>query len=167
MSGAKEAIVMGMETFTGSVLHTIDPKGRIFIPANYREALGNSFTICLNNDLRTIALYPKERWDEKCRELRMIPDADRRGRNYVRYILKHAYTDMSLDSQGRILIPSDLRQDFLKESKEGRFIGVGDYLELWNPDSYNGLEMEENELIDGTLDYIYQTYFRVKANADA
>ena len=49
-----------MESFTGSAVHTIDPKGRVFIPTNYREALGSDFTIALNNDLRTIAMYPRE-----------------------------------------------------------------------------------------------------------
>ena len=62
--------------FTGSAKHTLDPKGRIFIPANYREALGENFTIGLNNDLRTIAFYPKERWDEKLTQLSVIPETD-------------------------------------------------------------------------------------------
>ena len=66
-----------MESFTGSAVHTIDPKGRVFIPTNYREALGSDFTIALNNDLRTIAMYPREIWREKCEAYGRIPDADR------------------------------------------------------------------------------------------
>ena len=65
-----------MESFTGSAVHTIDPKGRVFIPTNYREALGSDFTIALNNDLRTIAMYPREIWREKCEAYGRIPDAE-------------------------------------------------------------------------------------------
>lgn len=157
---------MASTGFSGTALHTIDPKGRIFIPANYRERLGENFTICLNNDMRSIAFYPKEQWEIKCREHDLIPEADRRGRNYVRVVLEHAYEDVNLDSQGRVLIPSELRAEFLKDCKEAKFIGMRACLELWNPEKYKGLLLERDELIDGTLDYIYETYFREKLKAE-
>ncbi len=151
---------MSMETFTGSALHTIDPKGRVFIPMVYREALGSDFTIALNNDFRTIALYPKDFWKEKLQSYACIPDVDRRGRHLVRHFTGNAYTGCNLDSQGRILIPQELRTMFgLAGQKEIRFIGVGDVLEIWNPDRYHGLMYEPDELIDSMLDYVYETYF--------
>lgn len=145
--------------FTGSAKHTLDPKGRIFIPANYRDALGDNFTIGLNNDLRTIAFYPKERWDEKCRQLSCIPETDIVGRNYIRFILSHAYANSNLDNQGRVLIPTELRDDFLDGAKEARFMGVGDNLELWHPGKCTGLQIETDELVQNTLKYINDTYF--------
>lgn len=145
--------------FTGSWKHTLDPKGRIFIPANYREALGENFTIGLNNDLRTIAFYPKERWDEKCKQLSCIPETDIVGRNYIRFILSHAYANSNLDNQGRVLIPTDLRDDYLSGAKEARFMGVGDNLELWHPDKCTGLQVEADSLVENTLKYINDTYF--------
>lgn len=145
--------------FTGSAKHTLDPKGRIFIPANYREALGENFTIGLNNDLRTIAFYPKERWDEKLTQLSVIPETDIVGRNYIRFILSHAYANSNLDNQGRVLIPTDLRDDFLGGAKEAKFMGVGDNLELWHPEKVTGLQIETDELVQNTLKYINDTYF--------
>lgn len=156
---------MNMEAFSGSAVHTIDPKGRLFIPTNYREALGENFTLSLNNDLRTLALYPREEWKAKCEALARIPDTDRKGKNYVRYVLGNTYTLCSLDGQGRLLIPQTLRAMFdLKESKDVRFIGVGECLEIWNIENYHGLMMTENELADQTLDYVYENYFRPTAN---
>lgn len=157
-----------MESFTGSAVHTIDPKGRVFIPTNYREALGSDFTIALNNDLRTIAMYPRKIWREKCEAYGRIPDADRVGRNFVRYVMGNTYTGCNLDGQGRILIPQTLRAMFgLMEQKDIRFIGVGEYLELWNIEQYHGLTMTPNDEADRILDYIYDTYFKAPAGHEA
>lgn len=159
---------LSMESFTGSAVHTIDPKGRVFIPTNYREALGGDFTIALNNDLRTIAMYPREIWREKCEAYGRIPDADRVGRNFVRYVMGNTYTGCNLDGQGRILIPQTLRAMFgLMEQKDIRFIGVGEYLELWNIEQYHGLTMTPNDEADRILDYIYDTYFKAPAGHEA
>ena len=51
---------MGRAEFSGNYSHNIDPKGRATIPAAYREALSEGFTIGLNNDFNAIALYPAE-----------------------------------------------------------------------------------------------------------
>ena len=50
--------------FSGNYTHNIDPKGRVTIPAAYREALGDGFTIGLNNQFNAIALYPVEKWQQ-------------------------------------------------------------------------------------------------------
>ena len=55
---------MSSAAFSGNYTHNIDPKGRVTIPAAYREALGEGFTIGLNNDFSAIALYPVEKWQE-------------------------------------------------------------------------------------------------------
>ena len=47
----------------------------------------------------------------------------------------------------------------LTGAREIRFIGVGDYLEIWNPERYHGLMYEPDEIIDRELDYVYETYF--------
>lgn len=152
---------MNMDAFSGSAVHTIDPKGRVFVPTNYREALGENFTISLNNDLRTLALYPQATWKAMCETLARIPSVDRFAKNYVRYVLGNTYTDCNLDGQGRILVPQTMRAMFdLKESKDVRFIGVGECLEIWNVEKYHGLEMVPDEQADRVLDYIYERYFR-------
>ena len=69
---------------------------------------------------------------------------------------------------GRILIPQTLRAMFgLMEQKDIRFIGVGEYLELWNIEQYHGLTMTPNDEADRILDYIYDTYFKAPAGHEA
>ena len=156
---------MNMLAFSGNALHTMDTKGRVFLPTAYREALGEKFVLSLNNDLRAMALYPIDEWKAKCDALSRIPDTDRKGKNYVRYFIGNSFVNSSLDGQGRLLIPQTLRSMFdLTESKDVRFIGVGECLELWAADQYHGLEMTENPLMDATLDYVYANYFRQSAN---
>ena len=77
---------MAASEFSGNYTHTIDPKGRVTIPSAYREALGEGFTIGLNNEFNAIALYPVEKWEEIGKRLERIPDSDARGMAYVRLI---------------------------------------------------------------------------------
>lgn len=151
---------MSMLSFTGSAVHTIDAKGRLFIPTDYRLELGGNFTLGLNNDLRTLALYPEKYWQSKCAQYARIPETDRRGTNYVRYVLGNAFINSNLDAQGRLLIPQTLREMIeLSDGKSVRFIGVGHSLEIWNKDRYLGLTMEPNPEADEILDYINERYF--------
>ena len=94
--------------FSGNCLHTIDPKGRVTIPAAYREILSQGFTIGLNNQFQAIAIYPKEKWAEKCEHLARIPESDIRGTAYVRLIMGNSFPDCELDGQGRVLLPAAL-----------------------------------------------------------
>ena len=55
---------MSASEFSGNYAHNIDPKGRVTIPSAYREALGDTFTIGLNNEFNAIALYPVQKWEE-------------------------------------------------------------------------------------------------------
>ena len=156
---------MNMLAFSGSALHTMDTKGRVFVPTAYREALGEKFVLWLNNDLRAMAVYPLDEWKANCAALARIPSTDRKGKNYVRYFFGNTFEDWSLDSQGRLLIPPTLREMFgLTEPKDVRFIGVGECLELWAADQYHGLQMSENPLADEALDYVYENYYRLSAN---
>ena len=90
--------VMSVEdvAFSGNFAHTIDPKGRVTIPAAYREALSGGFTIGLNNQFAAIALYPKEKWAQKCEQLSRIPESDVKGTRYVRLITGNSFSTMSV-----------------------------------------------------------------------
>ncbi len=92
--------------FSGNYTHNIDPKGRVTIPSAYREALGENFTIGLNNEFNAVALYPQEKWESIGEMLDRIPDSDQRGRAYVRLIKAFSFPGQKLDQQGRILLPA-------------------------------------------------------------
>ena len=147
--------------FSGNYTHNIDPKGRVTIPAAYREALGERFTIGLNNDFSAIALYPVEKWQDMSQRLDRIPDSDVRGMAYVRLIKAFSFTEQQLDGQGRILLPQALRKKAGME-KAIRFVGVGRYLEIWDEDRF-AATCEQNEInFEELLSYVNDRYYSPK-----
>lgn len=150
-------VVAGVE-FSGNFAHTIDPKGRVTIPAAYREALAGGFTIGLNNQFAAIALYPTEKWAEKCAQLSRIPESDIKGTKYVRLITGNSFSDCELDAQGRVLLPATLRQKAGLD-KGIRFVGMGQYLEIWDENRYAIESGEAEDSIDDLLDYVNGQYY--------
>ncbi len=150
--------VEGVE-FSGNFAHTIDPKGRVTIPAAYRDALADGFTIGLNNQFAAIALYPKDKWTEKCEQLSRIPESDIKGTRYVRLITGNSFSGCELDAQGRVLLPATLRQK-VGMDKSIRFVGMGKYLEIWDEDRYLRESGVSEESIDELLDYVNGQYYQ-------
>ena len=147
--------------FSGNYTHNIDPKGRVTIPAAYREALGERFTIGLNNDFSAIALYPVEKWQDMSERLNRIPDSDARGMAYVRLIKSNSFTDQTLDGQGRVLLPAGLRKKTGME-KAIRFVGVGRYLEIWDEDRFVETCEQSEVNFEELLSYVNDRYYSPK-----
>lgn len=148
--------------FSGNSAHTMDAKGRVTIPTAYRDALGDNFTIGLNNELTAIALYPRERWQAIEEDLNKIPSTDVRGMRYVRMINGNSFPDCLLDGQGRVLVPAALRQKAGLD-KNVRFVGVGQSLEIWDEARYVR-ESESAELSSAELlSYVNDMYYKPRA----
>lgn len=150
---------MSATEFSGNYTHNIDPKGRATIPAAYREALGDGFTIGLNNEFNAIALYPIEKWQQMSERLDRIPDSDARGMAYVRLIKAFSFTGQSLDGQGRVLLPAVLRQKAGME-KAIRFAGMGHWLEIWDEDRFAVACEQSQTDIGALLEYVNDRYYR-------
>ena len=144
--------------FSGNYTHNIDPKGRATIPAAYREALGDGFTIGLNNEFNAIALYPIEKWQAMSERLDRIPDSDARGMAYVRLIKAFSFTGQSLDSQGRVLLPAVLREK-VGMNKEIRFAGMGRWLEIWDEKRFAESCAQSEMDISALLEYVNDRYY--------
>lgn len=120
----------------GEFQHTIDAKGRLFVPAKFREELGETFTITKGLD-GCLFVYPKEAWNILEEKISALPLS--KSRNLQRFLFSAA-ADLSVDSQGRILIPSNLRK-YADLKKDVFVIGVSGRAEIWDKDaweSYNG-----------------------------
>ncbi len=153
---------MAGAAFSGNSAHTMDAKGRVTIPSAYRDALGENFTIGMNNELTAIALYPQARWQEIEEDLNKIPPTDVRGMRYVRMINGNSFPDCLLDGQGRVLVPSTLRQKAGLD-KNVRFVGVGQSLEIWDEARYVR-ESEAAELSSAELlSYVNDMYYRPRS----
>lgn len=149
---------MAYAEFSGHYAHNIDPKGRVTIPAAYREALGESFTIGLNNQFTALALYPAEEWRQIGDRLNRIPGSDARGMAYVRLIKAFSYTDQRLDGQGRLLLPARLREK-VGLDKSICFVGVGRFLEIWDETRFDAFCAQSEENFEDLMGYVNDRYF--------
>ena len=95
--------------FTSEYRHTVDAKGRLIIPAKFREEFGNQF--CLTRGLDgCLFLFPEMEWKEFENKLRQLPVTfNKDARQFVRFFTTGA-TNGQFDKQGRILIPQTLRE---------------------------------------------------------
>jgi len=146
--------------FSGTSFHTIDSKGRLFIPEEQRRRLEQDFVLSYSSDMKTMAFYRRDTWEEKSTKLRSIPDTDRKAHALSRRIFGMTFTDQGTDSQGRCLIPQAVRKLFnLTENSEAVLVGTGTNLELWTKAAYDALLLTDTEeTIDEQLDYVNDKY---------
>ncbi len=95
--------------FTGQFEHALDDKGRLTVPARIRARLGDHFVLTIAPPESCLALYPEATWLEFCAKLEAAPRKDAAYRAFVRHLFAHT-EEVSLDGQGRLLIPAGLRE---------------------------------------------------------
>jgi MraZ protein len=119
-----------MYHFRGQFEHAIDDKGRLSIPAKFREALGKEKTLVLTNSDGYIAADPIKGWRAIEDRIRNNPTFMREKRDFLRYIYSSA-EDVVIDSQGRILVSQAMRQR-VGITREVVIIGVMNEMEIWD-----------------------------------
>ena len=135
--------------FMGQYEHSIDTKGRIIIPVKYREDLGDVFVVTRGLD-GCLFLYPPEEWQSFVEKLKELP-SNQSTRKIQRQFLSKAM-EVTLDKQGRILIPALLREVAALE-KEVVFVGMMNRIEVWDKCRLEAQEMEEDEeALEANLD---------------
>lgn len=127
--------------FLGEYKHNMDPKNRVFIPAKYRDVLGESFVVCKAPE-KCLFIYSNEAWDELSQEIYSMPPSPQ-TRQIQREIFRNAVT-VEPDKQGRITINAKL-VEYAGIKKEAVIVGSGKRIEIWDADEWenNLLEMEE------------------------
>lgn len=119
--------------FRGVNVLSLDAKGRLALPARYREPLqdstGGRLVITVDRD-HCLLLYPLDEWEEIERKLVRLPSLNKQARSLQRLLIGHA-TEVELDAQGRILVPSPLRR-FASLDKRVVLIGQGNKFEIWD-----------------------------------
>ena len=130
----------------GIYKHTIDAKGRLFIPADLRDKLGDSFRVTLgypHAELKKecLAAFPNETWDKIAAKYDAMP---RREKIKMRQIFAHS-KPYELDSQGRILLPQNVR-DRAELKKNVTIVGAGDNVEIWDADVWDKIYELESTL---------------------
>ena len=115
--------------FMGEYNHTIDPKGRLIIPAKFREALGDEFVVTKGLD-GCLFVYANTEWNNFEEKLRTLPLTNKNARQFTRFFLAGAAA-CEVDKRGRILIPQVLRE-FAKLEKDVVLVGVASRIEIWS-----------------------------------
>ncbi|WP_343210066.1 division/cell wall cluster transcriptional repressor MraZ [Anaerolentibacter hominis] len=118
--------------FMGEFNHTIDSKGRVIMPAKFRDALGEEFVITVGLD-GCLFVYPQEDWEKFMKEMLALP-GNKEVRQMQRYFFSNAIS-CEIDKQGRVLIPSKLR-DAGKLEKDVVFVGVMNKIEIWSKERW-------------------------------
>ena len=118
--------------FMGEYNHTIDAKGRLIVPAKFREQLGEAFVITNGND-GCLNIYTNEDWETFLEKLSLLPN-NRDKREIVRAFVSKANT-VEVDKQGRILVPPALREHAGLD-KDVVLAGVIDKIEVWDKDRW-------------------------------
>lgn len=120
--------------FMGEHHHSIDDKGRLIIPAKFREELGERFIVTRGIE-NCLFVYPEENWQKITTKLETLPFTKKDARNFIRFFLSGA-TVAEFDKQGRINITSPLI-NYASIQKDCVVIGTGDRLEIWSQESWN------------------------------
>lgn len=121
--------------FLGVNALNLDAKGRLAIPAKYRDDLADccaSRVVATINPLgdKCLLLYPDSEWREIARKVSRLPNAKRQNQMLQRLLLGHA-TELEMDGQGRILLAPSLR-DYASLDKRVALVGQGHKFEIWS-----------------------------------
>ncbi len=126
--------------FTGEYNHSLDPKGRVIMPAKFREELGESFMLTMGFD-GCICVYSNEEWMTFVEKLRTLPELRREARQTIRHFVARA-AQCELDKQGRILIPQKLRE-YAGLTKDVVFVGVLSKIEVWSRERWEASDIDD------------------------
>ncbi len=124
--------------FRGVNTLNLDAKGRMAMPSRYRDKLSEQsdgkLIVTVDRD-HCLLLYPLPEWEEIERKLVRLPSLNKQARRMQRLLIGHA-TDCDLDNNGRLLLPSPLRE-FADLEKRIVLIGQGNKFEIWDEDTWN------------------------------
>jgi len=119
--------------FIGEFRHNLDNKGRVAIPAKFRQKLSNGAVITRGLD-GCLTLYPQKEWLVLAEKLSTLPIVKANSRAFNRFMLSGAM-DVNVDKQGRVVIPEYLRQ-YADLKKQTVIVGLFDKLEVWSEDQW-------------------------------
>ena len=118
--------------FTGEYEHSVDTKNRIFVPAKFREELGESFII--SRDLRgpRLKIFSLAGWEAY---IAPIMEQERKiSEKAMRYLHRNA-VQVSPDSQGRVVLTRDLLA-YAEIEKNAVVVGCSTYAEIWSAENF-------------------------------
>lgn len=143
-----------IDMFMGEYQHNMDTKGRMIIPAKFRDALGDIFVVTRGLD-QCLFVYPMEEWKILEAKLKKLPLTKKNARQFTRFFFSGAI-ECEVDKQGRVNIPQTLRT-YSEIEKECIIIGVSERIEIWSKDIWDTYFAESEasfaEIAEDLLDF--------------
>jgi MraZ protein len=127
--------------FLGEYAHTIDTKGRMALPARFRQDISAGAVISKGMG-SCLSIYTMQRWNEKSDELAAGKTSEEL-RDFERRIFPSANI-IELDAQGRLVIPANLRA-YAKLGSEVTVAGVRDHIEIWDRAAWQSYQQQLDE----------------------
>ncbi len=128
--------------FIGEYNHNLDDKGRLAIPAKFRNILKKGAVVTKGLD-NCLFLYSKEKFEEMAKKFAALPISQAKARAFARHMLAGAM-DLEFDNQGRITLPEYLRR-FSTLKKKVIVAGLYDHLEIWDESAWNKYKLESEK----------------------
>ena len=127
--------------FIGEYQHTLDAKGRMFVPAKFRDDLGDVFIVTLGLD-NCLFVFPVLEFDRLKAKLDAISITNKDARRFARFFFARA-CECEMDKQGRIMLPANLRE-YADLTKDVTVVGVSNRVELWNTAAWEDTHSFDN-----------------------
>lgn len=127
--------------FFGTFNHSIDTKGRMIVPQNFREKLGNDIVVGVNYAQTAIAIFPRSVWQKRLDMLTELAEKDVRAEVFLEQFSMYSFDNCTFDMQGRILLPAVLRDLYLKDTQGVQISGSNNYIRVLPSDQ----AAQENE----------------------
>lgn len=132
--------------FKGEFQHSLDEKGRLIIPAKFREGLGEKFVITRGLD-NCLFAYPTSQWEVLEEKIKELPTSQADTRAFVRMFFSGA-VDADFDKQGRVVIPQQLREH-ARIDRDVYVIGVSTKVEVWAKETWEKYSDQAGQSYEG------------------
>jgi len=142
-------MTINQDTFTGEYSYSIDAKGRVNIPAKFRQSLTPDQTFVITRGMDScIWVYPLTAWQIIEDDLKDLSAISRINRSFIRNTVRYA-SSVAFDKQGRIMLSTNLL-DYAQLKKDALIIGMVNKIEIWDPNvlakvDKQNLEMDSSE----------------------
>ncbi len=138
----------------GEHQHNVDQKGRLIVPAKFREELGETFVVTRGLD-QCLFVYPLDEWKVVEEKLKTLPMTKKDARAFTRFFFSGA-SECELDKQGRVNLPPSLRK-YAAIEKECMIVGVSSRIEIWSEplwqEYFAQSEESFNEIAENMMDF--------------
>ncbi len=142
--------------FLGTHSPRLDEKGRLILPARFREQLAAGLVVTRGQE-RCLYVFPMRGFEEMQQKLQQAPMTSKQARDFLRVFLSGAYDEVP-DKQGRITLPAKLRA-YAGLEREVAVVGMGDRAEIWDAAAWEAYLEEKEEVFADTHDEVVPGLF--------